>query len=370
MRVALRSLAIALSVGMPWSSALAEGSSTSRAIRLGVTAPLTGDFASYSEIIRKGTELAKDHLKAEGIDIELIYEDACLPVQAVTAIRKLISQDRIDGLAANYCLLAMPPMASEIERHELPSFHTACTSDNILSAGDYIFSTNIKGRSEAHKLAEHAINTLKARTASILYLTTDFGEDYKRHFTQRFEELGGKVVSTATSPIGTNDFRSDLTALRAKNPDVVLAAHIGGSLGALLRQAKQLGLKQQFLAIYEAEDPSVIEAAQGSAEGLQFFVPEPVEETAVVKRFQSAYVEKYGVRPLILASNAYDATTILARTIHECNFDRSCSKAKIYALKDYDGASGRFSIDSDGGTIKGFVAKVVAHGQFVRVSRS
>lgn len=338
-----------------------------RAIRLGVTAPLTGDFAGYTQTIREGVELARKDLARQGIATEVFYEDACLPAQAVSAIRKLIDVNKIDALAANYCLLAVPPMSRDIEAAKLPSFHTACTSDNILSAGDYIFSTNIKGRNEARRLAEYAHETLGARTASILYLTTDFGEDYNRHFTQRFEELGGRVLSSDTSPIGTNDFKSELTKARRQKPDVLFAAHIGNTLGVLIKQARELGLHQQILAIYEAEDPSVLRLAGAAAEGLLFFVPEPQKITASVAAFQTEFSGEYGHAPLILASNAYDATLLLGQILKRCNLDRECSKREIYKIKDYDGASGIFSIDADGGTTKGFVLKTVRNGAFQRV---
>ena len=159
--------------------------------RLGITVPLTGDFASYGELIRKGVQLASEDLRAEGFKTELFFEDACLPAGAVSTIQKLIAVDHINAVAANFCLIAVPPMAPALERNKILTFHTASVSDSILDAGKFIFGTNVKVRDEARRDAEYAWNTLGAKTASIFFIATDFGEDYNKHFTIRFEELGG-----------------------------------------------------------------------------------------------------------------------------------------------------------------------------------
>lgn len=262
----------------------------------------------------------------------------------------------------------MPPMAPTIEKNKIIAFHTASASDSILNAGDFIFATNIKVQNEARHVAEYAFNNLRARTASVLYVTTDFGQDYKKYFTERFAELGGKILSSDTNSPGSNDFRTELTRVKAKNPDVVFAAHLGPTLGILLKQARSLGVNTQVLGVYEAEDPSVLETAGKSAEGLQFFVPEPILVTDKIQQFQKEFNARYGHAARILASNAYDATKLLVEALSQCKLDSECTKLKLYNLSNYDGVSGKFSIAKDGGTEKDFVLKTVENGNFLKTT--
>jgi len=338
--------------------------SVNESIRVGVTVPLTGDFASYGELVRKSVELAADDLKAEGILVDLWFEDACIPSQAVSAINKLVSLNQIQILAANFCVIAMPAMAAVIERNEIIAFHSAATSDSILEAGDSIFATNGRVRDEAILAAEYAYNVLNARSAGILYITTDFGEDYNSYFSSRFKELGGRILSSDSSPIGVNDFRAELTRLRRLEPDVIFAAHLGMTLGVLLRQVRDAGLRQQVLGVYEAEDMSVVETAGHYANGLRFFVPEPIAKTDAVEKFRKRFEAKYGTKAGILGSNAYDATVIAVRAFAECKKDAGCARNKIYAIEDYDGVSGVFSIEPDGGAKRAFVLKEIQDGKF------
>ena len=337
-------------------------------IALGVTVPLSGDFASYGDLIRKGVELAREDLAAEGFPTTATYEDACLPATAVAALNKLISVDRIQALAANFCVIAMPAMAPAIERAKLVAFHTASVSDSILDAGKYIFGTNVKVRDEARKLAEYAWRHLGAKTASVMFIATDFGEDYHKHFAQRFQELGGAVLTSDRAAIGVNDFKAELNRIRAKKPDVIFAAHLGLTLGVLLKQKRELGIPSRILGVYEAEDPSVVQVAQEAAEGIQFFVPEPVEETQAVRTFQARFKQRYSEEPRILARNAYDGTRITVRALAECRMDPECARDRIYQIKDYEGASGRFSFDEDGGVRRELILKTIKSGQFERVN--
>ena len=97
---------------------------------------------------------------------------------------------KIKNPQVNYYVSART-MAPALERNKILTFHTASVSDSILDAGKFIFGTNVKVRDEARRDAEYAWNTLGAKTASIFFIATDFGEDYNKHFTIRFEELGG-----------------------------------------------------------------------------------------------------------------------------------------------------------------------------------
>lgn len=59
-------------------------------IRIGVMAPLTGDYASAGEEISRGITLAQEQLRTEDISVKISFENACLPAQGVSALRKMI----------------------------------------------------------------------------------------------------------------------------------------------------------------------------------------------------------------------------------------------------------------------------------------
>lgn len=343
---------------------VAQAQNQNQVISLGIVAPLSGDFANYGEHIQRGAELAKEDLKKENIDIKLKYEDACLPLDAVKAIQKLIEIDSINGVAASYCVVGTVPMIPVLERMNLIGFHTSVLPNRVLESKK-IFTTNGRIDDEASLAADYAYDNLKARRAAILFLITQWGETYADSFKEKFKSKGGMVVRVESNPIGINDFRSELTRIKQHKPDLIFMVHVGPTLGIALKQARQLGLKQQILTVNESEDISVIEQAREAAEGLTFFAPEPKQETAAMKSFREAFVERYAKLPHPLSKHAYDEVKIVSETNAKCNLSNQCVLDEVAKIKDYDGASGKFSFEADGGVAREFVLKKVKNGQFV-----
>lgn len=331
-----------------------------------MVAPLTGDYAPYGDHIRRGIELALDDLRVRGIKAETYYEDACLPAQTRSALSKLVSVNHIDGLAGSYCVIGMVASETILETARIVSFQTSGGTKEIVDAGEYLFTTAARTSSEAHKLAEYSFQNLNARKAAILYLTTQWGEEFQREFSQRFSELGGSITGRETNPIGVSSFRTELTRLRQGNPDVLVIVHLAQTLGIAIRQARESGFQKQILATTDSEEQSVLDAAGDYAEGLQFLVPEPPVDTEPMNRFAAAFRAKFRSDPHPLSRHAYDATILTAQALQECRKDGKCAKDRLYQVHDYSGASGEFSIEPDGGCTRDFSLKTIENGRFVK----
>jgi branched-chain amino acid transport system substrate-binding protein len=335
-------------------------------IELGMVAPLTGDFAPYGRHIQKGVELAQSELENKGLTTHLIAEDGCLPAQVRSALAKLTSVDRISALVGSYCVIGMVASESALESTKTVGFQTSGGTKEILGAGDYLYTTSAKTADEASALAELAYNKLKLRNAAILYLTTQWGEEFNQVFSERFKALGGTITGTVTNPIGQNDFRTELVKLRTGNPDALVIVHLASTLGIVIKQAREIGHTGQLLGTTDGEETSVIDQCGKSAEGLLLLAPEPKEETEQMKSFRRSFVTRYEHEPHPLSRHSYDATMLATTALTECKMDRECAKAWLYRVRDYRGASGSFSINADGGTTRTFVSKIVRNGQFIR----
>ncbi len=334
-------------------------------IRIGAVVPLTGSWASYGTQIQNGIELAISESELSGFTIKPVYEDACLPAEAVKAAKKLASIDKVHAVVGSFCVIGMSAMAPTLEAARIPTFQTSTVSDSILDAGDYIFTTNAAIRDEAYRLAEYAYLDLSARTADVMHVETQWGQDFAKYFAEKFQKLGGEIPGTVSRPPEVNDFRTELTRIKGRDSDVVFAAFVSPNLANLIKQARQLGYKKQFLLTDEAEEQSLLEVAGKEAEGARFFSPMPLKVTANINRFQNRYTKKFGILPSVLAANAYDATKLALEALRICNRETECARNKLYETKDYFGVSGKFSIRKDGGADKPFRLREVKNGRFM-----
>jgi len=240
-------------------------------IKIGAILPLSGDNARYGVWIKEGLELKREEINASGgingKKLEIIYEDdQAKPQIAASAMQKLATVDKVPvvfGSWASSSVLAQAPIA---EKSKVVVMAEAI-SPKIRDAGDYIFRIQPDARYYIRELVPFVYNQLEIRTVSILFVNNDFGVDQKEVFKAEFEKLGGKILSIEEFKQGDTDFRTPLSKIKRQNPQgVFLPAYI--EAGHILKQAKEIGLKAQFLGSIPFENPDILELAGIAAEGV------------------------------------------------------------------------------------------------------
>ncbi len=340
----------------------------SKKLRIGALIPLTGDISELGTRIRNGMDLAEAEIQKENgdIKIQLIYEDVCLPKDAVAAAKKLIEVDKVSIIiGASFCLIGLEPVIPMAQKHGILIFNTAANPDSVLNQ-KYVFSTNVSIKSDSERLAVFAMDTLGSKTAAIISLQTPFGESYRDNLTEYFTQQGGTVVLGESFEIFENDFRPLITKLRSRKPDVIFTINHGGSLGNFLKQVREGGIESTVIGDYESEDPTVIQAAGNAAEGFIISSSEPKTETKTGEQFKETYQKKYGEEPDVLARNAYDALKLQVKAYVDCNGGAECMSRILFGVRDYEGASGLITINPDGSASKPTIFKIVKNGEFVR----
>jgi branched-chain amino acid transport system substrate-binding protein len=339
-------------------------------IRIGATVPLTGDVATYGNLIKGGIELAVEDLKKEGISGTVFFEDTPLSgAGTISALNNLIEIKKVDGIAGNFSNVAMAAMGPVIQRRKIPTFHTAAADDSILNIGSFVFTTNVRIKDEAEKMAEYLYNERGFKRVSIISIQTNFGQSYRTYFREKFLSLGGVVPADETFEIDASDYKSQVLKIKASNSDAIYAACFGRFLGYALRQSREIRVSAPFFSVYESEDTSVLDSARGAAEGLQYLVTASPKTSEKFKMFRDRFLKTYQIEPGTFASNAYDATMILGKALHACKADPDCTSNKISSMGKYEGASGNFILGKDGAATKDFVLRMVKDNTFVDVSK-
>ena len=93
-------------------------------------------------------------------------------------------------------------------------------------------------------------------------------------FQKEFEAAGGKVVASESFNNGDQDYRAQLTKLRAANPDVLNISATGPrAYGLALKQAAELNFKAKaVIATDTLIDPQLWEIAGNLASGIYYSV--------------------------------------------------------------------------------------------------
>ena len=200
--------------------------------------------------------------------VKTIYEDSKGDVKTgVGAMQKLVDVDKVPvvmGAVYSSITLACAPIANE--SHTV-LISTISSNFKIADAGDYVFRIWPSDALQGVKLARLAFN-LGYRKAAVIYIQTDYGVGLNMSFGQEFEELGGKVVFSEPVLLGSTDMRTQLTKVKELSPDIVFSPIHPKEGGLLLKQARQLGLQQQFFMGDGFNEPSGVKIAGSAAEGI------------------------------------------------------------------------------------------------------
>lgn len=193
-------------------------------IKIGVMGPFTGDAAIYGEPLRNVYFLAAEEINAgggiNGSNIEFIVEDSkCNGKDATNAVQKLINVDKVQVILGGFCSsesIAAVPVA---EAAKVALFSPGSSSPDLTGISPYFFRNYPSDASQGKILAEVAYSK-GWRTVAMLQEQTDYALGVYKTFSATFEGLGGKLVKEET-PSSNIDFRSQLTKLKAANPDAL-----------------------------------------------------------------------------------------------------------------------------------------------------
>lgn len=351
-----------LAVLVGFSAVLLNGNSSSKTVKIGVIIPLTGDAAVYGEDIAQAIDMAKED--ATNKNVQVLYEDACLATDALRSAQKLILADNVDFITGVFCIPSVNAITPLTRQSKTSVMMTATVPDSIIESKSYVFSPNAAIKDDAFAQAEFAYNKLHARTAAILWMNSDFGNSYSKNFEKHFTELGGEVLLNEPLEFFGSDYRTDISKVKNKNVDLLLAVHFGTQIGTILRQANEMHLNSQIMGTYEAEDTYIIDTARGGAEGLILSSPVGGETGKAYVSFQERYREKYGEYPTVIAAMAYDGFMLQVKAYDACNGEKECIIAHLFNQTNYDGASGKFSISEEGTGKRVFIFKQVRNGKY------
>jgi len=345
----------------PSCSSQRNGAADHATMKIGFFGDLTGPTFNFGLSAKNGVLMAADEINQAGginghqIDI-VIEDDKGSPEQAAQSAANLIDRYKvvaIIGAGASGNSLAAAPKAQSAH---VPLIAPSSTNPAVTQGGDYIFRACFIDGFQGEVMAKFAVNTLKAKRAAIML---DFNSPYSRGLTDFFElsfaKLGGEIVGKQSYSQGDSDFRGQLSAIKAANPDVIYIPGYYGDVAIIAKQARQLGLTLPLLGADGWDAPELWElggdALNGTYISNHYSADDPAE---TIQKFVQAYRQRYGnLTPDAHAALAYDALRFLAEAIQRAGTTEGGKLRDALAeTKNFQGVTGIISMDKDRNAVK------------------
>ena len=330
-------------------------------LKIGFFGDLTGPTFHFGLSAKNGVLLAADEINHAGgingrqIDI-VIEDDKGSPEIASQVTGNLIDRHHvvaIIGAGASGNSLAAAPKA---ESAHVPLIAPSSTNPAVTQAGDYIFRACFIDAFQGAVMAKFAAGTLKAKRAAVML---DYNSPYSRGLTNFFEfsfaKLGGEIVGNQSYSQGDTDYRGQLSAIKAANPQVIYIPGYYGDVAIIAKQARQLGLTMPLLGADGWDAPELWDlggdAMNGSYISNHYSADDPSE---TIQKFVHAYRQRYGnLTPDAHAALAYDALRFLAEAITRAGTtDGPKLRDALAETKNFAGVTGIISMDKDRNAVK------------------
>jgi branched-chain amino acid transport system substrate-binding protein len=268
-------------------------------VSIGVAGPITGQYASFGEQLKRGADMAvKDLNAAGGVNGEKLTlevgDDACDPKQAVAVANQMVSKG-IKFMAGHFCSGSSIPASQVYAEEGILQITPASTNPKFTEQG--LWNTHrVCGRDDAqgivagHFLAEH----YKDKKIAIIDDKSPYGKGLADETRKAMNALGVKEVMDESYTAGEKDY----TALVSKMKDAGIdAVYVGGyhtEGGLILRQMREQGMKSQMIS-GDAFNTAEFWTITGPAgEGMIFtFAPEPRNNPAAKAVVDEFKADKY-----------------------------------------------------------------------------
>jgi branched-chain amino acid transport system substrate-binding protein len=342
-------------------------------IVLGEFGSLTGGTATFGTSSHEGTLLALDEINKDGgllgKKVRLVTEDnQSKPEESVTAVLKLIKQDQVSAVIGEVASSRTLAAAPTCQANGIPLLSPASTNPKVTQVGDYVFRACFIDPFQGSTMAKFAVQRLGAKRIAIL---TDNKNDYSVGLTEFFRDtarkLGAEIVSEESYSEGDIEFKAQLTAIKADNPDVLFVPGYYTECALIARQARELGLDIPLLGGDGWDSPKTAEIGGKAVEGVYITNHySPDDQRPEVKNFIAAYKAKYGGKtPDAMAVLGYDAMNLMADAIRRAgSTDGAKIRAALAATRDFPAVSGHITIDADRNARKDIVIVQMRDGQF------
>ena len=285
-----------------WAAALASAAGLAKAqdIKIAVVGPITGSNAAQGEQLKRGAEMAVKDINSKGgvlgkrLDL-IVADDACDPKQAVAVANDVVGKGVV-FVAGHYCSSSSIPASAVYNEAGIlqmtpASTNPALTDDAAKKGWDNVFRScgrdDVQGGVAGKYLADH----FKGKNVAIVHDKTAYGKGVADETKKAMNAAGLKEAMYEAITQGDKDFSALISKMKQANIDAIYYGGYQTEAGLIVRQARDQGLKAQFIGADALMTEEFWKITGPAGEGtLMTFPPDPRNvpaAKAVVDKFMA-----------------------------------------------------------------------------------
>jgi len=288
--------------------------------RIGLIAPLSGEYYFYGNAVKNGLKLAlSEYNKDSKEKLELIYYDSKGDaIEAVKGMKLLIKNEDVLVIVGPIFTASVIPAAVIADYSNIPLISPTATESRIQDLGEYVFQLNTGLRYEAREVARYAIEEEGYRTFAVIHPKDSYGSSLANSFVNEVNRLGGNVLTTQSYECGTTDFGEILAIVKEVAPEAIYIPGYADDVILISTQIRYYEVESALLGGDRWMEEKVANLAEDYVEGAVFacFFGEENTNNAE-EEFVKTYKEKFGIEPMRASVLSYDAGKVIVESVKE-----------------------------------------------------
>ncbi|HUN48335.1 MAG TPA: branched-chain amino acid ABC transporter substrate-binding protein [Stellaceae bacterium] len=338
---------------------LALGAGNAKAqdeIVVATVGPITGQYASFGEQMKRGAELAVADINAKGgvlgKKLKLVVgDDACDPKQAVAVANQLVGQ-KVAFVAGHFCSSSSIPASPVYSENGIlqmtpASTNPALTDDAAAKGWINVFRTcgrdDIQGTVAGDYLATH----YKGKKVAIVQDKSAYGKGLADETKKAMNKKGLKEAMYEAVTQGDKDFSALISKMKQAG---IAAIYYGGyhtEAGLMVRQAQEQGLKAQFISGDALVTDEFWKITGNAGEGVLMTFPPDPRELASAKPVVAEF-KKQNYDPEGYTLYTYAAFQVFAQAAAQAKSLKVGDLSKTLHANKYSTVIGPIAFDKKG----------------------
>ena len=247
------------------------------------------------------------------------------------------------------------------------AFSPTSAATGLSAIGDFIFRVTLTSDAHIPNSVKVTQERLGYKRVALIYdelhaIAVSGADAFRKALTENKVEL----LTTETFQTSETDLSTQLTRIKASNPEALFIAALPEDMPEIMIQARDLGIPFSVPFIVPELSIDDVRTAGAAGEGLissaSWLSTDP---NSLNQAFVHNYRAAYGVDPNTWAAHSYATVYILAQAIADARSTEAQAIREVMAdIKNLDTVLGNFSFDADGDAVHDATILTVENGEF------
>ena len=341
-----------------------QNTSQSNVIKIGCSAPLTGDQAQIGIDTCRGAQLAVDQANQKGEvlpgkTLELLeLDDQHNPAQAVNVAKKYVSDPDVIAVVGHFNSSCTKPASAIYNEGGMVQITPASTNPELSKQG---FKTFFRAAAtddvQGPAAAKYVASKLGVKRLFIIDDKTTYGKGLADEFEKEARKQSIEILGHEGITQGDKDFTPLLTKIKPMDPELIYFGGIYPEGSLLIRQARGLNITSKFMGGDGLATPIFIElASKEIAEGTYAsMVGGDMRKIPSAAQFIKDYEAKYGSMGQ-WSAYGFDSANVVIEAIRKAG--QNNREAVLKAMREipvFKGVTGEIIFDEKGDNKNQFI---------------